>query len=197
MGCWTMEKQVHGKKEAIIGAALKLFTERGFYGTSTAQISREAGVATGTLFNYFSTKEDLINDLYYEVKGNLSQSLREGLGDESSFQAKIKRMWSNLIDWGVSNPQEFLFTEHFCSSPYISKLTRDEVLKEYTFFRDVVREGMEEGQMKEFPQDLIMSILFDSGKTVVRLILNSPGTQDKEQLIENSFQLIWGGLAKE
>ena len=70
-----MKEQVIDKKTAIMEAVLKLFTERGFHGTSTAQISKEAGVATGTLFNYFPTKEDLINSLYIEVKGQLSQSM--------------------------------------------------------------------------------------------------------------------------
>jgi AcrR family transcriptional regulator len=155
-------------------------------------------VATGTLFNYFPTKEDLINSLYFEVKGNLSKSIREGFECENSFQDKIKKMWSNLIKWGVRNPQEFLFTEQFCSSPYISKLTRDEVMKEYAFFNDIVREGIYEGLLRESPQELIMSMLFDSGKTVVRLILNSLESLDGDELndlIENSFWLIWGGLA--
>jgi len=64
-----MDQQVKDKRTAIMDAALKLFTERGFHGTSTAQISEDAGVATGTLFNYFPTKGDLINSLYFEVKG--------------------------------------------------------------------------------------------------------------------------------
>lgn len=46
-------------KQAILAAALKLFAERGFYNTSTRAISRKAGIAEGTLFNYFETKEDL------------------------------------------------------------------------------------------------------------------------------------------
>ena len=52
-----MKEQVIDKKTAIMESALKLFTEREFHGTSTAQISKEAGIATGTLFNYFPTKE--------------------------------------------------------------------------------------------------------------------------------------------
>lgn len=55
-----MKTQIMDKRKAIMEAALKLFTERGFHGTTTTQISKEAGVATGTLFNYFPTKEDLI-----------------------------------------------------------------------------------------------------------------------------------------
>ena len=46
-------------KQAILTAALKLFAEKGFYSTSTRAISRKAGIAEGTLFNYFETKEDL------------------------------------------------------------------------------------------------------------------------------------------
>jgi len=40
-------------------AALDLFAEKGFYRTTTKAISKKAGIAEGTLFNYFETKEDL------------------------------------------------------------------------------------------------------------------------------------------
>jgi AcrR family transcriptional regulator len=55
-------KRVENKentKRAILRAALKLFAEKGFYRTTTKAISRKAGIAEGTLFNYFPTKEDL------------------------------------------------------------------------------------------------------------------------------------------
>jgi len=46
-------------REAILEAALALFSKRGFAATTTKEISRKAGIAEGTLFNYFRTKEDL------------------------------------------------------------------------------------------------------------------------------------------
>jgi AcrR family transcriptional regulator len=46
-------------KRAILEAALHLFAEKGFFHTTTKAISRKAGIAEGTLFNYFQTKEDL------------------------------------------------------------------------------------------------------------------------------------------
>jgi AcrR family transcriptional regulator len=55
-------KRVENKektKRAILQAALKLFAEKGFYRTTTKEIARQAGIAEGTLFNYFETKEDL------------------------------------------------------------------------------------------------------------------------------------------
>jgi len=55
-------KRVENKentKRAILRAALAIFAEKGFYRTTTKAISRKAGIAEGTLFNYFQTKEDL------------------------------------------------------------------------------------------------------------------------------------------
>src|SRR6478672_6905938 len=55
-------KRVENKtrtKEQILEAALKLFRKHGMEGTTTKQISQKAGIAEGTLFNYFKTKEDL------------------------------------------------------------------------------------------------------------------------------------------
>ena len=71
-------KEVTRRK--ILDAALELFQEQGLEGTTTKQISRRAGIAEGTLFNYFKTKEDLA--LYF-------------------FQKET----SDLVDWFHSNPR--------------------------------------------------------------------------------------------
>jgi len=48
------------KEKAILEAAVAVFAERGFWNTPTSLISKTAGVADGTLFTYFATKDDLI-----------------------------------------------------------------------------------------------------------------------------------------
>jgi len=190
-----MKEQIKDKKTAIMGAALKLFTERGFHGTTTAQISKEAGVATGTLFNYFPTKEDLINSLYIEVKGELSRSMGKEIEIESSFQDKMKKLWANLINWGLDNQEKFLFVGQFCSSPYITKFTREEVMKEYVFLHELVSEGVKTGEIRSFPEDMIISMFYQGNRTVVNLILDSNQLQNKNKFIEDGFQIIWKGLA--
>lgn len=191
-----MKEQIKDKKTAIMKAALKLFTERGFHGTSTAQISKEACVATGTLFNYFPTKEDLINSLYFEVKGDLSRSMGKGIETESAFQDKLRRLWSNLINWGVGNQEEFLFVGQFCSSPYISKFTHEEVMKEYVFLHNLVNEGIKKGEIRDFSADLTIAMFYQASRAVVNLILDSDPSQDENKVLEDGFQIIWRGLAK-
>ncbi|WP_410508531.1 TetR/AcrR family transcriptional regulator [Methanosarcina hadiensis] len=192
-----MKEQVKDKRKAIMEAALKLFTERGFHGTSTAQISKEAGVATGTLFNYFPTKEDLINSLYFEVKGDLSHAIGKDIEAENNFQDKLRRMWSNLIKWGVDNQEQFLFIGQFCSSPYITKFTREEVMKEYIFLHKLVDEGIKTEAIRNFPAELTIAMFYQGSRAVVNLILDSNSSPDKNKIIADGFQIIWRGLAKE
>src|ERR1051325_325200 len=60
------EKNKEQTKKRILAAALALFQENGLEGTTTRQISQKAGIAEGTFFNYFKTKEDLA--LYFFKK---------------------------------------------------------------------------------------------------------------------------------
>jgi AcrR family transcriptional regulator len=192
-----MKEQVKDKRTAIMEAALKLLTERGFHGTSTAQISKDACVATGTLFNYFPTKEDLINSLFFEVKEELSQAMGEDLEVEGTFQGKLRKIWSNLVKWGVDNQEEFLFVGQFCTSPYITKFTRDEVMKEYVFLHDLVDEGIKTGEIRDFSAELTIAMFYQASRTVVNFILDSDPSLNENKIIEDGFQIIWRGLAKE
>src|SRR5436309_628831 len=69
-------------KERILAAALSLFRKKGLEGTTTRQISQKAGIAEGTLFNYFRTKEDLA--LYFFQKG--TDSLIEWFRSDTRLQ---------------------------------------------------------------------------------------------------------------
>ncbi|MBM7408836.1 TetR/AcrR family transcriptional regulator [Methanococcus maripaludis] len=191
-----MKANIEDKRKAIMDAALKLFTERGFHGTSTAQISKEAGVATGTLFHYFPTKEDLINNLYFEVKGDLSQAMVKDLKSQVNFKDKLKKIWDNLIRWGLDNHNEFLFVGQFCNSPYISNFTREEVMKEYFTIHKLIEDGVTDGAVKNLPLKLVIAMFYQNSRTVVQVISGYGLSKDKNKIINEGFEVIWTGLSK-
>jgi len=121
------------KREAILKTALALFTERGFYGTPTAMISKEAGVATGTLFFYFPTKEELIDTLYRQIKAAAAAAIREGVGGEPTVEAKIRRVGENTLSWAIAHPDEFRFMEQFAHSPFVSTTAHEEGMSHFAF----------------------------------------------------------------
>src|SRR6185312_10954407 len=70
------EQNKERTKERILAAALELFNKQGLEATTTKQISRKAGIAEGTLFNYFKTKEDLALFFFQKETDDLIQWFR-------------------------------------------------------------------------------------------------------------------------
>ena len=70
------QKNKERTKERILEAALHLFREKGLEATTTKEISKRAGIAEGTLFNYFKTKEDLALYFFQKETEHLIQWFR-------------------------------------------------------------------------------------------------------------------------
>ncbi|WP_320825269.1 TetR/AcrR family transcriptional regulator [Reinekea sp.] len=94
------------KRTQLINAATDLFAREGFWNTSTARIAKHAGVATGTLFNYFASKEALIDAVYVEIKTRVAEAILPGLPDLNDTSACFNHFWRTYIRWGVDNPIE-------------------------------------------------------------------------------------------
>lgn len=96
----------------------------------------------------------------------------------------------------MDNQEEFLFVGQFCSSSYISKFIHEEVMKEFVFLHKLVNEGIRTEEIRDFSQELTISMFYQRSRVVVNLIHNSDFSKDKDELIENGFQTLWKGLTK-
>src|ERR1700680_3422074 len=94
------------KRNAILDAATRLFAERGLTAAPTSEISKQAGVAEGTLFTYFKTKDALINALYSEIKLELADAMMSGFPRKKSVRTKLRHVWDGYVNWGVKNPKQ-------------------------------------------------------------------------------------------
>lgn len=107
------------KREDIIDATLDLIDEIGLQSVTIAQIIKRAQVGSGTLFNYFSTKDDLVNEVYREARNRMGWSLMANYDKETSIYERFKCLQLNRIRFGMAFRKEFLFIESYSYSPYI------------------------------------------------------------------------------
>lgn len=107
------------KKQRIKEAAIELFCNQGFQQTSTATISKKAGVATGTLFLYYKGKDELIIGLYQECKQALTQHLLQSIPSKSNFTEQLAQMWGHMVHWCIANPYEYQFIQMCKNSKYL------------------------------------------------------------------------------
>jgi AcrR family transcriptional regulator len=182
------------KREAILTTALRLFTERGFHGTPTSLISREAGVATGTLFFYFRTKEDLIDTLYRTIKSEAGAALRNGVDTEPTTGDKIRRVGFNAVSWGIQNKEKIQFMEQFAHSPFVSSTAHDEGMSHFLFLKDLIHEGIREGVIRDYDPGLLFHIIAASLSGLVKF---AQKTKDKKELaLGQGLEYIWNGIRK-
>ena len=185
----------HEKREAILATALVLFCERGFHGTPTSLISREAGVATGTLFFYFPTKEVLIDTLYRQIKCEAGAALKAGVDHEPAIKQKLCRVWENAITWATENPDKFRFMEQFAHSPFVSPPAHDEGMSHFLFLQDLVRDGIRERLIRDYDPGLLCSILASSLSVLAPLIMATPDPEQRALLTRQGLAFLWNGLA--
>lgn len=90
------------RRESIVEAALRLAVEEGLHNVTTAAVSREAGIAAGTLFNYFNTKEALLNALYVDLVRRRFAAVTAGLDEAAS--DKFRTFWFAWARWHLDRP---------------------------------------------------------------------------------------------
>ncbi|AKB85248.1 TetR/AcrR family transcriptional regulator [Methanococcoides methylutens] len=183
-----------GKREQIINAAIRLFVEQGFDNTPTSQISKEAGVATGTLFNYFSTKEELINEAYLYVKTNLFEMLSESCRSYISTKEAFEGVWFSLIEWGYNNRMESEFSRVFVNSVYITKLTKKRYEELGGPIRDLMARGFDEGLFKDVPVELLQNVIGGVYQGVMNYMYELDELDEK--LVASSFDMLWDAISK-
>src|SRR5580692_3285504 len=94
-----------GKRAAILRAAAREIAQAGL-GAPTAKIASRAGVAAGTLFTYFPTKEQLLNELYLELKGEAYARLNDKFPGNGSLEHRARHLWSSYLDWAIQFPEK-------------------------------------------------------------------------------------------
>ncbi len=91
------------RPEDILDAAMRLFDAEGV-GVSTSKVAKAAGVANGTLFNYFPSKQELIDALYVRLKTQLGHALGD-IDETLPLRDQTKQIWDRWIAWGRANPE--------------------------------------------------------------------------------------------
>jgi len=113
-----------GKKKVVL-AALKLFSEKGFDGTSTQEIATESGMIQATIFNYFKTKEDLLVFIISPVMQNI---IPPYLNDFKKSLESKKDDLESFVHYIVRSRYDFLVENQEVSLIVISAiLTKDNI----------------------------------------------------------------------
>lgn len=185
------------KQKELLAAALKLFVEFGFHGTPTSKIAKEAGVANGTLFHYYPTKDDLIISLYVSLKLEMAAYIESIAVESEDYKMQFKSQFTNALYWAMSHPDEFQYIQQFYNSPYAALLQSEDLQQLIQKNCNQIQQAIDAKVLKPFPVEYIFTMISSHlfGLNQYLKNANLPIAKQKETITE-TFELLWEMLMR-
>jgi AcrR family transcriptional regulator len=151
---WTRRKEA--RPDEIMDAALDLFIEKGFAATRLDDVAKKAGVSKGTLYLYFSDKEDLFrkvveNGMVPQVK-NLEDVIKAHTGSIDELVVKVVKGLTTLVTTTKMGAMPKLMISEIGNFPKLGEFYRDEViLRLHRTVGTIIEMGIARGEFREVP----------------------------------------------
>lgn len=183
------------KNERILEAAIKLLAEQGS-GVPTAKIAQEAAVSNGTLFNYYPTKQTLLDGVYLSIKKDVSiQVINQVAKDITNISDLILYLWQQYISWAMANPLKQQVASLLRSSLVISDEATASVDEIFRFINTKLEEAQNSQSIRDMPTEFLCEIADAQMQATIRHArVNNFNQQQLSQLIQQSFEVYWNGI---
>lgn len=184
-------EEIAKKKKAIFESTLLLIKENGFHGTPMSMIAKNANVAAGTIYHYFCSKEQLINELYFFYRKKVEGIMDETLAKNISYKDKFFEIWIELYNFYSVNNDILVFFEQYINSPFNKEMSASHLRgKFYRFLKEGIEEGLLRNAKPEMIQALYLGSIVSSAK-LKAIGINSLDRADFNDLLE----MLWKGIA--
>ncbi len=155
--------KIAAKREEIMQAALATIAEQGFHASPMDEIAEKAGVAAGTIYRYFESKDVLITEVRRKLEEKINATLREGYPAESPIRERFFFLIGRLIRYFIKHPLDFRYLEQYFNSPFGISLHRDRLLGKSAgpeILVDIFDSGIEQQVLKALPKAVLFSLSF-------------------------------------
>src|SRR6202158_729753 len=182
------------KRNAILSAATQVFAERGL-SAPTAAITIAAGVAEGTLFTYFKTKDELINALYREIKLELADAMMSGFPRKKSVRHRLEHVWDGYVNWGAANRDKRRVLAQLQVSGMLAKESIEAGSAPFVEMYNTIHDAIERHILRaDLPIELISKTMAALAEATMDLIVLKPAGANKYR--KSGFEIYWAGIAR-
>ena len=181
------------KRNAILSAATQVFAERGL-GAPTAAITSAAGIAEGSLFTYFKTKDELINVLYRELKLELADSMMSGFPRKQSVRHRLQHVWNHYVDWGVAYTDQQKVLKQIQVWGGLTEESKKAGLAPFTEIERMAEDAVTQRIYKDIPEPFIAAALSALAEMTMEFMRQEP---EKAELYRVAgFEMLWQGITR-
>lgn len=192
----TRAKQADDKRARLLAAALDLFETRGFDGVAVPEIAAKAGVAVGTVYRYFETKEALVNALYRLLKQSYNATvlapIEPGLPTREIFSA----YWQRMTAFARSNPHAIRFMDLHHHGAYLDDESRALSRTYAKAAERFVRDARARGDIRDLDPVMVVALMWGAAAGLTKFSASGSLTFDARTANEME-EALWRAIANE
>jgi len=162
-GRWERRKEA--RPQELLAAALDLFVERGYAATRLDDVAAKAGVSKGTLYLYFTNKEDLFKAVIREhllpLLSEAEQAMEHFEGHSRDLLRDLMlRWWNNMGETQLSGITKLMLAESG-NFPEVAKFYHDEFIQRgNAIIQRALERGMDRGELRRLdPEQVTMVVV--------------------------------------
>ena len=190
------------KQELIRQAAIRIFSRKGFYNARAEEIAREAGIAVGTIYNYFVSKEEILISIFKTEFEQQMQVFRNLLASDLPVLEKINKIlqdhFSRLTEHG--DLAQLMMQERFNPGEGFRAKLLDLYRGMVGRIEDLIQEGIDKNWVRSCHPRIIAYALLGVVESLSVYALTYP-EEAKQGILADApaelASLIWNGLRKE
>ena len=185
------------KKESIIKAAIEVFSKKDFKTASISEIARKAGIADGTIYQYFKDKEDLFFSIPIEKTKEFRSQLELHLEGISGALNKIRKFVWYFLYFFKTNPAygRILMLEMRVSKSFVRTETYGYLKQSVSQVMNIIIEGQDEGVIrKDTDVYILRHVILGTLEHMVTRWLLKDGKYDILENHEQVSSLLIDGL---
>jgi TetR/AcrR family transcriptional regulator, fatty acid metabolism regulator protein len=151
------------KPQQIIDAAVRVFARNGFYNSRVSDIAREAGIASGTIYLYFKTKDEILVTLFRDKMAEFVRTLRKEITTEPDAPAKLRRLVRLHLETLEARPDvaEVVQVELRQGQKFFRGASAHEISTYFDLIGSVLQEGVAAGVFRaDLPVKVATKMLF-------------------------------------
>lgn len=176
------------RRNAIMAAATRVIAFHGL-GAPTSLIAKEAGVSNGSLFTYFKTKADLLNQLYVELKTEMASAALDGIPAGKNIRNQMASMWSGWLRWATADQDKRRTLAQLAVSDEITAKSREIGRRAMAGAAKILERSRENGPMSAAPLGLVAGLMNGVADATVEFILQDPANADSHN--RAGFEALW------
>lgn len=191
---WPVPRQRdENKVELIYAAALKVALRTGYAGLTMADVAKQAGIATGTVYIYFKNKSALINQLYLHLKQAKTGAMMTAYRPDADFLTNFESLWRSYVELSLADPERMMFLEQYVRSPYLTPSVRKKSEQLLAPLGELLRAGQAAGLVRKTAPDILISALMGSANEIVKYHLDRKEKPSRKTLDE-CFAMALAGI---